>query len=170
MTRDPVFDPDGYRAGEVRGHDMPELIRALLFVSVEKAAGAARFVNGDWSEINMIMPLVTRLMAATGWAPYIMQHFLTLCERAGGSYPLDAFAVQANAALASVGNAKGGWAGTTLPARMAGIVQRMADNNYPLRAEQATELLKRLDTLIDLGDRRSAALEQAEAFRGVQMH
>lgn len=170
MVRDPVFDADSYRAGEIHGHDMPELIQALLFVRVEKAGGAARFVNGDWSEISLIMPLVTRLMAATGWAPYVMQHFLTLCERADGSYPLDAFAAQANAALAAVGNAKGSWAGTTLPARMAGIVQRMADNNFPLRAEQATGLLKILDALVDLGDRRSAALEQAEAFRGVQIH
>lgn len=116
------------------------------------------------------MPLVTQLMAVAGWTPYVMQHFLMLCERAGGSYPLDAFAAQANAALTMVGHAKGNWAGTMLPARMAGVVQRMADSNFPLRAEQATELLKILDALIDLGDRRSAALEQAEAFRGVQTH
>lgn len=55
-----------------------------------------------------------------------------------------------------------------LPAQMAGVVQRQADWNFPLRLEEAQELLKVLDALIDLGDRRSAALEQTEAFRGIQ--
>ena len=49
-----------------------------------------------------------------------------------------------------------------------GAVQRLADFNFPLRATQAQQLLKTLDALIDLGDRRSAALEQTEAFKGVQ--
>jgi hypothetical protein len=56
-----------------------------------------------------------------------------------------------------------------LPPRIAGSVQRLADANDPLRSEQARQLLTILDTLIDLGDRRSAALEQTEAFRGVQV-
>jgi hypothetical protein len=170
VVRDRVFDPNSYRAGQVHGYDLPKLIQALLFVSVEEEApGAARFANGDWSQISMILPIVTRLVTAIGWSSYLMQKFLTLCERAGVAYPLDAFAAQANAVLGSLSNAKGGWAGTTLPARTAATVQRLADANFPLRADQAQELLRVLDALIDLGDRRSAALEQAEAFRGVQM-
>ena len=97
-----------------------------------------------------------------------MGQFLTLCERAGVAYPLDAFAVQANAVLAAIENAKGGWAGTLLPARTAGVVQCLAEANFPLQADQARELLRVLDALIDLGDRRSAALEQTEAFKGIQ--
>ena len=114
------------------------------------------------------MPSVTRLVGAIGWSPFVMQTFLTLCERAGPAYPLDAFAVQANAILGSITNARGGWAGTMLPARMAATVQRLADANFPLRVDQAQGLLRVLDALIDLGDRRSAALEQTEAFKGVQ--
>ena len=53
-----------------------------------------------------------------------------------------------------------------LPAKLAAVVQRQADWNFPLRLEDAQELLKVLDALIDLGDRRSAALEQTEAFKG----
>lgn len=170
VVRDRAFDPNSYRAGQVNGYDLPKLIPALLFVSIEREApGAARFANGDWSQIGVIMPIVTRLVTAIGWSPYVMQKFLTLCERAGVAYPVDAFAAQANAVLSSLSNAKGGWTGTTLPARIAAVVQHLADANFPLRTDQAQELLKVLDALIDLGDRRSAALEQAEAFRGVQM-
>ena len=168
--RDRAFNPSGYRAGEVHGHDLPRLVSALLFVSIgEEAKGASRFINGDWSEIGLVMPIVTRLVTAIGWSPYVMSKFLTLCERARAAYPVGEFAAQANAGLASIDNAKGGWAGTVLlPARIAAIVQNLADANFPLENDQAQELLRVLDALIDLGDRRSAALEQTEAFKGVQ--
>lgn len=165
---DRVFRPTGYRAGEVHGYDMPTLIEALLFVSVEKADGAARFANGDWRDIQIIMPLVTRLVTATGWSTFVMQKFLTLCERAGDAYPLDDFVRQSSAVLKSIDNAKGSWVGTSLPARTAAIIQRLADANYPLQISQARALLSLLDALVDLGDRRAAALEQTEAFRRVQ--
>ena len=53
--------------------------------------------------------------------------------------------------------------------RSPATVQRLADANFPLGADQAQELLNVLDALIELGDRRSVALEQSEAFRGVQL-
>ncbi len=60
---DRAFAPNGYRAGEIYGYDMPELIKALLFVNVDtECPGAARFVNGDWRSIAVIMPLVTKLV------------------------------------------------------------------------------------------------------------
>lgn len=168
-VRDPAFNPSGYRAGELHGRDLPKLIEALLFVKLDKEApGAARFANGDWSQIAMIILLVTRLVTTTGWSVFVMEKFLTLCERAGTSYPLDAFSQQATVVLSLLANAKGSWAGTSLPARIAATVQRLADANYPLRVNQAQGLLKVLDALIDLGDRRSASLEQTEAFKGVQ--
>jgi hypothetical protein len=168
-VRDPAFNAISYRAGEVHGYDLPKLIEALLFVSNEKEAPrAARFANGDWTQIEMIIPLVTRLVTATGWSVFVMQRFMILCERSGISYPLDAFSQQANAVLSYIANDKTSWVGTTLPARLAATVQRLADANFRLRLDQAQELLKILDALIDLGDRRSAALEQTEAFKGVQ--
>jgi hypothetical protein len=168
VVKDAISDPDNYRSGEVHGYGMPKLITALLFAAVERAPGAARFANGDWSQINLIMPIVTRIVSTIGWSSFVMRQFLTLCERAGVAYPIDEFSCQANAVLGALAHAKGSWAGTMLPARMAGIVQRLADGNYPLRLDQAQELLKVLDALIDLGDRRSAALEQTESFRSVQ--
>jgi hypothetical protein len=164
-----MFDPNGYRAGEVRGNEMPELIKALLLVAVERAPGAARFVNGDWSQLNVMMPIISRIVSVIGWSPFVMQNFLILCERAGLAYPIDEFGGQVWGVLGMLSNAKGGWVGTLLPARIAGVIQRLVDANYPLRLDQAQQMLRVLDALIDLGDRRSAALEQTEAFRGVQV-
>jgi hypothetical protein len=169
VIQDGTFRPKGHRAGEVYGFDMPDLVRTLLFVNVEKnCLGSARFANGDWTQIGLIVPLVTKLVTSIGWSAFVMGNFLTLCERAGNAYPIDDFAQQANSVLRSIDNAKGSWVGTTLPARTATIIQRLADANYPLQLPQARALLQLLDALIDLGDRRSAALEQTEAFRRVQ--
>jgi hypothetical protein len=170
VLRDESFRPKSWHPGEVYGHDMPEMIAALLFANVESAPGAARYVNGDWSQIDTVLPIIDRLVRNVGWSSYVMGKFLDLCERAGRSYPISKFGQQANAALAAISNAEAGWAGTMLPARMAGVVQRLADWNFPLKLSDARELLKVLDALIDLGDRRSAALEQTEAFRGIQEH
>lgn len=52
---------------------------------------AARFANDDWRDLHHVMPLVTRLMSGVGGSHYVMSKFLTLCERAGSDYPLDAF-------------------------------------------------------------------------------
>lgn len=169
VIADSTFRPGGYRAGEVSGYDIPKLIEALLVVNVERAPGAARFVNGDWSGIGLIMPMVTRLLTATGWSTFVMTKFLLLCQRAGTAYPLDHFIQQVRAVLAKLDNARGNWVGTSLPAQIAAAVQQLAEANFPLRPDQAQGLLWILDALIDLGDRRSAALEQTETFKGVQV-
>ncbi|UES43656.1 NACHT domain-containing protein [Roseibium aggregatum] len=169
VIQDSTFRIGTYRAGEVRGWDMPELIKALLFVPIdEPASGSARFANGDWSQIDMVMPIVTKMIANVGWATFVAQTFMTLCERAGTAYPVRDFALQANTMLDALPNAKGAWSGTTLPARIAATVQRLADANFQLRRNDAQGLLRILDALIDQGDRRSAALEQTGAFKNVQ--
>ena len=49
------------------------------------------FANGDWTDLPQVLPLVDRLVGECGWAPYVMETFLTMAERAGVSYPIDAF-------------------------------------------------------------------------------
>jgi hypothetical protein len=66
LLTSPSFERTSYRAGELRGFDEPRLAQILMFVSIERAGGAARFVNGDWSEIKMILPLVDRYVRAAG--------------------------------------------------------------------------------------------------------
>jgi hypothetical protein len=140
---------------------MPELIKALLFVNTDKLApGAARFANGNWSEIATIMSIIDRMVRSIGWSSFVMGKYIELHKRAGKAFPLSDFGSQLNAALGAIGNAEEGWTGTILAAKLAAIVQRQADWNFRLRTEDAQALLKILDSLIDLGDRRSAALEQ----------
>ena len=132
LLSDRVFDPQSYRAGEVHGFELPRFIKSLFFVFTENASGARRFANGDWTDLPRVMPLIDKLVRRAGWAPYVMDTFLTLCERAGAAYPIDAFADQAAAALKALEESRASWTGLMLPARLAGMVQILADANYPL--------------------------------------
>ena len=166
VLRHPAFRRAGHPAGELYGRSLPKVVRALLFVPIDdEAPGSARFANGDWSELHVAMPIVSKVVAQLAWSRDVVDRFLQLCERAGDDYPLDAFADQVAAVAES---AEHGWAGTTIPARIAATVQRLADANFPIDAELARRLLVVLDALVELGDRRSVALERSPAFREVR--
>ena len=165
VLRHPAFRRASYRAGELSGWSLPKSVRALLFIPIDEVApGSARFANGDWSEIRIAMPIVSRLVAQLAWSRDVMQCVLQLCERAGGAYPIEAFAGQVAAAVEHAEQ----WSGTTIPARIAATIQRLTDANYRIDADLASRLLGILDVLVELGDRRSVALEQSPAFREVQ--
>ena len=166
VLRHPAFGRVGSRAGELYGRSLPKVVRALLFVPIdEEAPGSARFANGDWSELRIAMPIVSKVVTELGWSRDVMDWFLQLCERSGGAYPIDAFADQV-AGLAE--SAEHRWSGTTIPARIAATIQRLADANFPIDADLARRLLVVLDALVELGDRRSVALERSPAFREVR--
>jgi hypothetical protein len=164
-----VFDPASHRAGELFGFDLPGLVETLMFVPVEHASAAARFANGDWSEIRRVLPLVDRLVRAAGWSAEVMNRFLTLCERAKSDYPADAFADQILAIIYDAERPLRRWHGTFLPARIAELVQYFAARHAPLQPSLGRSLLRILDALVDLGDRRSAALQRSEAFRDIRI-
>lgn len=169
LMRSSSFRRDAYRSGEFSGFDQPELVRILMFVSVERANLAARYVNGDWSEIGRILPLIDRFVRAGGWAASVMDPFLTLCERAMVNYPADAFADQVLAILGDGPDNLKGWRGTFIPARIAEMVQHLAHREAPMTLALARKFLRILDMLVDMGDRRSAALQLGEAFREVRL-
>lgn len=165
----PQLERKSYRSGEFSGFDQPNLARTLMFISVERADLAARYVNGDWSEIGHILPLVDRYVRAAGWAASVMDSFLTLCERAKMTYPAEVFADQISAVIGGGTGELKGWHGSFIPARIAGLVQHFADRDSPLPLQLAQKFLQILDLLIDMGDRRSAALQFGEAFREVRI-
>ena len=167
LLQSSAFKRDAYRSGKFSGFDQPALVRTLMFVSVERADSAARYVNGDWSEISRILPLIDRFVRAGGWAGSVMDPFLTLCERARANYPAEAFADQALAIIGDVSNNLKGWHGTFIPARIAELVQHFAHRDAPMTLALAQKFLRILDALVDMGDRRSAALQLGEAFRDI---
>lgn len=165
----PTFGRTAYRAGELNGFSMPQLARWLMFVGVEKAALAHRFSNGDWSDIALILPTVDRFVRTVGWAPTIMEDFLTLAERARDHFPADAFADAVLAALAARTDPGTRWRGTMIAARIASRVQDIADRSSPMPLALGQKLLRILDKLVDQGDRRSAALQVSPAFRDLRV-
>ena len=96
-----------------------------------------------------------------------MGKFLDLCQRSGRAYPIDKFGPQANAALSAIGNSEEGWTGTILPARMAGVVQRQADWNFPL-GSRCAGAIEGSGCFDRSWGSTECALEQTEAFRGIQ--
>jgi len=164
-----TFKRDAYRSGELSGFDQPELVRTLMFVSVEHADLAARYVNGDWSEINNILPLIDRFVRTGGWAASVMDPFLTLTERAKANYPAEAFADQVLSIIGDGPDNLKDWHGTFMPARIAELVQYFAHRDAPMALALAQKFLRILDMLVDMGDRRSAALQLGEAFREIRL-
>ncbi|WP_186183827.1 ATP-binding protein [Burkholderia gladioli] len=165
----PTFRRTAYRAGEMHGFSMPQLAQWLMFVGVEKAALAHRFSNGDWSDIEVILPTVERFVRTVGWAPSIMEDFLTLTERAREHFPADTFADAVLTALSASDNPGARWRGTMIGARIAARVQDIADRASPLPLALGQKLLRILDILVDQGDRRSAALQISPAFRDLRV-
>jgi len=158
-----------WNSGPLSDRELSRMVRAMFFVNVEKALGAARFANGNWADISRILPLVETLLAAQGQNPTVTSAFLTLCERAFDSYPMDRFVVQLPMVLSHYDGMPLGWRGTSLPARLAGLIQRFSEKAHPMDAEMACALLRALDALVDMGDRRAAAIQTSEVFRDIRM-
>jgi hypothetical protein len=163
------FKRSAYRSGEFYGFAEPRLVELFMFVSFEYAALAARFANGDWSDIKLILPIVDRFVRAGGWSGSVMYHFLTLCERANDAYPAELFADEVLAVIGDGSEPLKGWHGTFIPARIAGLVQHFASRETPMPPQLGQKLLRVLDVLVDMGDRRSAALQLSESFREIKI-
>ncbi len=52
---------------------------------------------------------------------------------------------------------------------MASVVQLIAEEAHPLDEAVARTLLRVLDALVDMGDRRAAALQISEIFKDVRV-
>ncbi|KAA5840180.1 hypothetical protein F2A38_19720 [Pseudomonas chlororaphis] len=169
LLQSSAFNRDAYRGGELSGFDQPNLVRTLMFVSVEHASMAARYVNGDWSEVSLILPIIDRFIRTGGWAVSVMGPFLTLCERAKANYHAETFADQVLAIISDGPDELIGWHGTTTPARIAELVQYFAHRDAPITLAVAQKFLRILDLLVDMGDRRSATLQLSEAFRETRL-
>ena len=158
-----------YRSEMIFEYDQVSLINTLMFVSIDHAPLAVRYVNGDWGEIDRIIPVINRFVRSAGWISSVMQAFLTLCERSRASYPADEFADQILTVIDFGAEELKGWHGSSIYARIAFLVKYFADRDSPMPLALRQKLLRILDFLVDMGDRRSAALQLSETFREVRI-
>jgi hypothetical protein len=169
LLLDRAWDSARYNEGQLYGFDLPYLLRSFFFVSVEFAGGAARFANGDWREVEAILPIVDPFVRQVGDVADVMSVFLTLCERAVEHYPAATFVDQMLTVLGRHERTPVGWRNTTIPARIAGLVHAFAEGVQPLPMLLTQGMLRILDRLVDMGDRRSAALQTSEIFKNVRV-
>jgi len=169
VIMDRAWDHARRREGDVHGFDLPQLVHIFLFVATDFAGGAARFANRDWRDIGVILPIVDQFVVSVGDVPHVATSFLTLCERAVEHYPPEVFTEQITTILDKQPGTPVGWRHTTIPSRIASLVHELATRAQPLPATLAQRMLRVLDRLVDMGDRRSAALQTSEIFKNVRV-
>jgi hypothetical protein len=144
------------------------LIRSVFFIRYE-AGGAVRFANGDWTDVRLVLPVVERMMESAGAIPHVIESFLALCERAVAHYPGDRFIETMLGVLGKVPATPPGWRHSFIPARIAALVHEFGARTQPLPHALAQDMLRLLDLLVDMGDRRAAALQTSEIFKDVRL-
>jgi hypothetical protein len=168
VLHDHAWESAAYNDGNIYGYDLPEIVRVFLFATGVRADQSSRFANGDWRDVGAILPIVDPFVRAVGDIPHVMGSFLTLCENAIEHYPPDVFIDQISEVLGKQSGVPVGWYGTTIASRIAALVHAFAERLQPLPAQLAQDMLRVLDRLVDMGDRRSAALQTSEIFRNVR--
>jgi hypothetical protein len=168
VLRDHAWESARYNDGHIYGYDLPEVVRIFLFATGVRADQSSRFANGDWRDVAAILPIVDPFVRAVGDVPHVIGSFLTLCENAVEHYPPSAFIDQIGQILSKQPGVPVGWYGTTIPSRIAALVHALAERSQPLSPQLAQDMLRILDRLVDMGDRRSAALQTSEIFRNVR--
>jgi hypothetical protein len=168
VLHDRAWERARYNEGDLYGYDLPEIVRIFLFATGVRAAQASRFANGDWRDVAAILPVVDPFVRAVGDVPHVMGSFLTLCESAVEHYPPEVFVEEVDAVFNRQPGVPVGWYGTTIQGRIAALVHAFAERSQPLSPTLAQSMLRILDRLIDMGDRRSAALQTSEIFKDVR--
>lgn len=161
------LNKDSYRVGRFE-QLKNNTLEILMFTRFSQFNGAKRFANENWSEINLILPIIDKLVREAGWVGVVMQNFVQLCESAKKDYPTELFADQVLTVISTPKLV--GWQGSTLYSRLAELVQFFAARDNPLNLQTGQKLLRIIDWLIDQGDRRSASLQQSELFRSIKVN
>jgi hypothetical protein len=163
-----VFNSGHYNRGKFYGSDLPSLLRTLMFVEADSYSGTIRFFDDKWDALRLVLPLIDNFIWAGGWSVAVMGHFLTLCERAIAVFPAGHFADLILFVLDGQVSLQA-WHGTSICPRLADLVNKLANRETPMPVELRQKMLRILDALVDMGDRRSAALQQGEIFREIKI-
>jgi hypothetical protein len=148
--------------------DFVELVEHLFFANFGYAGGAVRFANRNWAEVGAVVPIFEAILRAHGSVPFVARAWMNLCESSFEHYPVQHFVNYLEHVLAEEGT-PAGWRNTQLPGRLSGLIQRFSERQQPMPLEMAQKLLGALDRLVDMGDRRAAAVQLSEVFRSVRV-
>lgn len=163
-----------YRDWRHAGHgghseqDFVDIVNHLFFADLGYAGRAVRFANRDWTEVGVTIPVFEPILRAHGGVAFIARAWMNLCESSFEHYPVQHFVDNLEHLLVGKG-VPPGWRNTQLPGRLSGLIQRFSERQQPMPLAMAQKLLRALDRLVDMGDRRAAAVQLSEVFRSVRV-
>lgn len=145
------------------GVEAGEIFRDLMCVPSARANLAVRFANGDWRDIGVILPIVEILFERLAARSDFARIWLQLVEAAAEHYPLTLFARQARTIVERL--TRETLNRESVSGRISALVQVLVEREGDLDTLTRDNLLRILDRLVDVGDRRSATLQRSELFR-----
>ena len=148
--------------------DFVDIVNHLFFADLGYAGGAVRFANRNWAEVGAVIPIFEPILRAHGSVTFVARAWMNLCESSFEQYPVQHFVDNLEHLLVGEGTPPG-WRNTQLPGRLSGLIQRFSERQQPMRLAMAQKLLRALDRLVDMGDRRAAAVQLSEVFRSVRI-
>lgn len=148
--------------------DFVGIVKHLFFADLRYAGGAVRFANGKWAEVEAVIPVFEPILRAHGSVTFVARAWMSLCESSFEHYPVQHFVDHVEHLLVGEGTPPG-WRNTQLPGRLSGLIQRFSERQQPMPLTMAQKLLRALDRLVDMGDRRAAAVQLSEVFRSVRV-
>lgn len=164
-----VADHPDWKRPEWRGdYGLPDQLRKLVRIAMganwdRPAMGAARFANNDWSDAGLLDPLVDWMLQRFGHLPEVMQAFLLHTERSFDYRSSEFLASRLGGIAPAVWQSRGFWSGLRT-AQLAGLLQSFAERDTSLKPAVHGQFLEILDHLVELGDRRAAALQMSSLF------
>lgn len=160
--------PDWKRPEWRKGRGLPDQLLKLVRIAMganwdRPAMGAARFANNDWSDAELLDPMINWMLQRFGHLPQVMQAFLLHVERSFDHRSSEFLASRMGGIAPAVWQSKEFWsAGRT--AQLAGLLQSFAERDAPLQPDVHVQFLDILDYLVERGDRRAAALQTSSLF------
>ena len=154
--------------GRYSEQNFVNIVNDLFFADVGYASKAVRFANRNWAEVGIVIPIFEPILRAHGSVTFVARAWMNLCESSFEHYPVQHFVDNLEHLLPGEG-APPGWRGTQLPGRLSGLIQRFSERPQRMPLATAQKLLSALDRLVDMGDRRAAAVQLSEVFRSVRI-
>lgn len=168
ILNDNVFNKTFNPQGKLSDPDIESIIKNMFFILDQTCSKSARFANNDWSEVNIIIPLVEKLVLRVGWMPTIMFFFLQLCKKSKDFFPVETVISLLSHVFSTNEDLLVIWAGKKFPSSISEILSYYIEKNENIDDLSKKTLLGILDTLIELGDSNSVSLRNSSFFKGIR--